>query len=102
MRYGTILLFNGTSSSGKTSIIRALRDMREKPAFFVGVDHFNAMCPWRALGDEKISEGMAMNVAFHQAIATLAENGWDVLVEHVLVNPVYLKDCLRRLTGYPV
>lgn len=102
MAYGTILLLNGTSSSGKTSIISALHALRERSAFTVGVDHFNAMRPGRASGDERVPEGLAMNIAFHQAIASLAASGWDVLVEHILVNPLYWKHCRVCLASYPV
>ncbi|GCE12497.1 chloramphenicol phosphotransferase CPT family protein [Tengunoibacter tsumagoiensis] len=101
MAYGTILLLNGTSSSGKTSIISALRALRERPAFTVGIDHFNAMRPSKSCGDERVTEGMEMNMAFHQAIASFAENGWDVLVEHILVNPLYWRHCLTCLAPYP-
>ncbi len=97
-----VILLNGSSSSGKSSIAQALRGIRPKPAFYVGVDHFNAMRPGWSTGDETVSEGLAMNRALHRAVAVLATSGWDIIVEHVLVNPLYLKDCVEQLTALPV
>ena len=102
MADGMVILLNGSSSSGKTSIAQALRDMGPKPAFYVGVDHFNAMRPGWATGDEAVSEGLAMNRALHGTVAVLAKNGWDVILEHVLVNRLYLKDCIEQLGELPV
>ena len=100
VRAGTIIILNGTSSSGKTSIARALRALRESPYFFVGVDHFNAMRPGWSLGSEDVPEGVAMNSAFHHAVLVLARCGWDVIVEHVLVNPTYRRECIELLADY--
>ena len=102
MQSGTIILLNGTSSSGKTSIARALLDVRDCPYFYVGVDHFNSMRPGWSLGNETTSEGVAMNSALHHAVAALARNGWSVILEHVLVNPVYRRECIDLLVEYPV
>jgi chloramphenicol 3-O phosphotransferase len=98
-----IVILNGASSSGKSSIVRAFRDVSDAPYFFVGVDHFNAMRPGRAVGTERVPEGLAMNAAFHQAVQSLATNGWNVIVEHVLVNPTFvLLGGLPFSTKYPV
>jgi chloramphenicol 3-O phosphotransferase len=102
MSCGAIIVLNGTSSSGKTSIVKALREIRDRPAFYVGVDHFNAMRPGWSRGDEAVPEGLAMNSALHHAVAVLAKSGWDVILEHVRVNPVYLKDCVNRLVDFQV
>jgi chloramphenicol 3-O phosphotransferase len=60
------------------------------------------MRPGWSRGDEAVPEGLAMNFALHHSVAVLAKSGWDVILEHVLVNPVYLKDCVDRLVDYPV
>ena len=46
---GTIILLNGTSSSGKTSIVKALQDSMEEPYLDMGIDRFIWMLPKRFL-----------------------------------------------------
>jgi len=47
MTLGTIVLLNGTSSSGKTSIARALQEVMDEPFIHTGSDHFHAAFPQR-------------------------------------------------------
>jgi chloramphenicol 3-O phosphotransferase len=42
---GTIVLLNGTSSSGKTSLARALQGIMERPFVHTGIDHFLSRVP---------------------------------------------------------
>ncbi|HEV8339321.1 MAG TPA: hypothetical protein VGR25_06660 [bacterium] len=42
---GTVIILNGTSSSGKSSILRALQDLIEVPLFDGGLDRFLWMLP---------------------------------------------------------
>ena len=49
MHPGTILLLNGASSSGKTSILKALQDILEEPYVDAGLDKFLWMLPARYL-----------------------------------------------------
>jgi chloramphenicol 3-O phosphotransferase len=45
MKPGKILILNGTSSSGKTSIVRAFQTLSEKPWLDMGIDKFIWMLP---------------------------------------------------------
>lgn len=47
MKPGTIVLLNGPSSSGKTSIARALQEIMEEPYVHTGIDHFLEAVPKR-------------------------------------------------------
>jgi len=47
MTAGTIVLLNGTSSSGKTSIARAFQALMAEPFIHTGNDHFHAAFPQR-------------------------------------------------------
>lgn len=40
MARGTIVLINGTSSSGKTSLARAFQEIADEPFLLLGLDHF--------------------------------------------------------------
>jgi len=47
MTPGTIVLLNGTSSSGKTSIAHALQELMDEPFIHTGNGHFHAAFPQR-------------------------------------------------------
>ena len=47
MDHGNIVLLNGTSSAGKTSIAKALQDLMETPYLHTGTDHFLPRVPPR-------------------------------------------------------
>src|SRR5437773_12365216 len=40
MDQGDVVLLNGTSSAGKTSIARALQEIMDAPYVYTGIDHF--------------------------------------------------------------
>ena len=46
---GNIIILNGTSSSGKTSIVNALQAILDEPYLEVGIDKFIFMLPGRYL-----------------------------------------------------
>jgi chloramphenicol 3-O-phosphotransferase len=45
--HGTIIILNGTSSSGKTSIVKALQNVLDEPYREAGIDKFIWMLPHR-------------------------------------------------------
>jgi chloramphenicol 3-O phosphotransferase len=111
MERGKIILINGTSSSGKTSIVRALQDRLEEPYLEAGLDKFIWMLPRRYLDrplwDDVLGlaatagkEGHRLVAGMHQAIAALAAAGINVIADHVLVEPAWLEECVR-LFGDP-
>ncbi|MBV9282044.1 MAG: hypothetical protein JOZ41_18345, partial [Chloroflexi bacterium] len=55
MEQGDVVLINGTSSAGKTSVARALQEIMETPYVHTGVDHFLGAVPERcfALADRQ-------------------------------------------------
>jgi chloramphenicol 3-O phosphotransferase len=105
----TIILLNGISSSGKTSISRELQAMLEEPYFQVSIDAFEDMLPERydesgAFAWESIFPTML--VGFHRAVAGLASVGANQIVDHVMVHREgwmsTLADCLVALKPYTV
>lgn len=103
---GTILLLNGTSSSGKSSIAGELLRRWPTPAFRLAVDDLNAM---RAKAQTLALDGEALDTVlrrtragFHRAVAGMAEAGNDVIMDHVLSEPWRLADCLELFRPYSV
>ncbi|WP_280457185.1 phosphotransferase-like protein [Nocardia carnea] len=103
---GRIVLLNGVSSSGKTTIARRLLRDLERPFFHMGVDMFGAMRS-ESRTHELDPSGLAAvlrntRAGFHRAVAGMARAGNDVIMDHVLSEPWRLSDCLAVMTGIDV
>lgn len=107
----TIILLNGTSSAGKTTIAKVLQQIMDEPYLHVPVDSFGAMTP----GPDKIGEfGSCLWQSvfnqvlsgFHHSVAALAEAGSNLIVDHVLLQGVepqnWLAQCLDVLAPFTV
>ncbi len=46
-----IVILNGTSSSGKTTLVRAMQAVWDGPLLHVGLDHVISMLPFAYTGD---------------------------------------------------
>ena len=104
MKPGKIVLLNGASSAGKTCLLHALQDLLAEPYLEAGLDKFIWMLPRRYLDrplwDDVMGKvltagptGHRLVAAMHQTIAGLSDAGWNVLADHVLVEPAWLRDC---------
>ncbi|MEW2164839.1 AAA family ATPase [Streptomyces sp. NPDC007084] len=95
---GTVILLNGTSSSGKSSIARALLDRLDGTWFHMPVDAFHAL-----RGGQEIPEGgLQAEVdrtckGFHRAVAGMAAAGNNLLVDYPLSRRWRLLDLLDLL-----
>jgi chloramphenicol 3-O phosphotransferase len=112
MAPGTIIILNGTSSSGKTSILKALQGILEEPYVDAGLDRFLWMLPGRylepplwddvlGLADRAGPVGHQLVSGMHQAIAALSLIGNNVLADHVLVEPAWLYQCTELFCILP-
>lgn len=105
----TIILLNGISSAGKTSISQVLQRTLELPYFQVSIDAFENMIPDRDDPAEMFRwENLfpKMLLGFHRSIAALAGVGNHLIVDHVMVYREgwmsTLGDCLDVLEPFPV
>ena len=107
----TIILLNGTSSAGKTSIAKALQRVMDAPYLHVPIDSFEDMMPERDIFGEPGSPEWQplfnrMLSGFHHSVAALAAAGSNLVVDHLLVQGVepqnWLTECVELLTPYTV
>jgi chloramphenicol 3-O phosphotransferase len=112
MQRGTILIINGTSSSGKTSLVHALQDCLEETFLEAGIDKFIWMLPKRylerPLWDEILGpaveagpSGYILVNGMHQAVLALSLSGCHVIADHVLVEPAWLRQCADLFSDLP-
>jgi len=109
---GTIVILNGTSSAGKTSILRALQNLLHQPFLDAGIDKFIWMLPERYLerplwddilgkADHAGVAGQTLFSGMHHAIAALSQRGNNILADHVLVHPSWVHECAVLFAGLP-
>jgi chloramphenicol 3-O phosphotransferase len=103
---GRIILLNGASSSGKTSIGHALLPLLPDPWFLIPADAIGAMrstVHTRVLDDAEIADMLVRTRrGYHRAVAALASAGNDVIMDYPLSEQWRLTDLLMTLTGYDV
>jgi chloramphenicol 3-O phosphotransferase len=93
---GRMIMISGASSSGKTSICRCLQPLLDEPFLHVSLDDFIEMLP-PGRSDEALF--LQMVDGFHRAVAGLLEAGNDLLVDHVLIEPEWLQQCIDLFKG---
>ncbi|MBE0699116.1 MAG: chloramphenicol phosphotransferase [Anaerolineaceae bacterium] len=110
---GTIILLNGASSSGKTSILVELQHLFAESYLNAGLDKFLWMLPSRyldrplwddilGLADHAGAAGHILIAGMHQAISALARCGNNIVADHVLVEKAWLRDCAVQFADLPV
>ncbi len=106
MNTGKIIILNGVSSSGKTTLIKGLQDVRTEPFLEMGLDKFIWMFPKRYLDqplwDQLLGQanaagplGNQMVYGMHRAIRAAAECGLNILADHVLLTREWIQDAAQ-------
>ncbi len=90
---GKIIFLNGTSSSGKSSIAKLLQKRLAEPFLHIQLDAFIQMLP--RLNDGELF--MRMVSGMNRSIAAMSGEGLNLIVDHVLIEPVWLDQCLDLL-----
>jgi chloramphenicol 3-O phosphotransferase len=106
-RPGTVVVLNGVSCSGKSSVARAVQEVMAEPWMHCGLDHFEAMQPRKEGKRIHCFYGQGIEQpdlvpALHQAVAALSRMGAHVVNEHILLQPRWLADAVERYRGLPV
>ena len=96
-----VVILNGTSSAGKTSIARALQQRSARPFLHASLDTFTDMFLWSAISDSETRRRChTVGVAnFHRSLPILAAGEFPVVVDHVFERTEWYEDCRAALTG---
>ena len=124
---GTVIILNGPSAVGKSSIIRAFQAKRVEPWLGIGIDNFfvGVLPPKFYLEDKpehhvvmrgvatedeqgKLftlfigSEGQKVIRGMHGAIAAYAHAGNNVIVDYIMYDLAWHADLMKALSGIKV
>jgi chloramphenicol 3-O phosphotransferase len=109
MKKGHVVFLNGTSSSGKTTIAKALQEKLTEPYMYVSVDDFFHMYPEKYLNPTNQNEAIilarlipAVVSGLHRSVASLAQSGNNILVDHVLQENGWLNECVENWKGLDI
>lgn len=125
--YGTVIILNGPSAVGKSSIMRAFQAKRVEPWLGIGIDNFfvgvlpskfymedkpehHAVMRGIASEDEQGklftlhigTAGQKVIKGMHSAIAAYAKAGNNVIVDYIMYDPVWHTDLMNALSGITV
>jgi len=87
-----VILLNGVSSAGKTSISKAIQTLSDKPYLHLGIDTAFAMIPERFWNDIPLIDIAFTNL--HKMCAGLYNDGINIVIDHVIVRECEIKELL--------
>lgn len=104
---GRIILLNGASSSGKSSLARALQARIETPFWHISIDHLRDA---GVLPTERIRRGefdwRAMRepffIGFERSLPAYIGAGNDLIVEYIMESELWLHRLVATLAGHDV
>ena len=102
MQNGKIILLNGASSSGKTSIATALQKQLKSTYLHVGIDTFIKMFPNDYVAAEDEEKRKRILSAMHACITMLASTGHNLIVDHVIDEPDFMNNIISQLSNFKV
>jgi len=99
---GKIILLNGASSSGKSTLANALQAQMAEPFWHISIDHLLAA---GVLPQLRIDSGEfpwqqarpAFFDGFHRCIPALADAGNNLIVEHIVETEAWMRKLLNLL-----
>lgn len=127
MEQGHIIILNGTSSAGKTTLAKALQGTLDNYYFHTGIDLFSDHMPVKAfrmtsdpdaVSPDKIcflldpetehvlsihpgDLGYAMLRSMYQSAKAMAQNGLCVIIDDVIINQQSLQIAVKTLVDMP-
>jgi chloramphenicol 3-O phosphotransferase len=112
LKQGIIVLMNGTSSSGKTSISIELMNQKEIPFHYLSIDNFikefnnkflDVAEPTREVDQQSIAQIIfdPLFSVYYSTIKLFSEIGVNVIVDTVIDNDKWFNECLDLFFDQP-
>ena len=98
-----IVVLNGASSSGKTTLARELQLTFQEPYLRFGTDTVHSMLPSRFAGGKKTQNEHIVRTALlgmNSCAATFADAGNNVIVDTLMLNRESVAQCAHTLARY--
>jgi len=106
MAAGRIILVNGASSAGKTTLCRALQARIDAPFWHWSIDHFRTgVLPWERVKSGEFawpSLRPAFFDGFRRCLPALAGAGNNLIVEYIVETREWMSDLLHHLEPHDV
>lgn len=101
---GRVIFMNGTSSSGKSTLAKALQKSLGEPYFHVSFDKFLCQLPNSYLKNRKYlkKELPILLAGFNRSNAAIARSGNNVIVDHILEEPSWVAPCIKAFEDLEV
>jgi chloramphenicol 3-O phosphotransferase len=98
MERGKVILISGTSSSGKSTLAKGLQASLAEPFLHMQLDSYIEMLP--RTDDREMFQRMVRGL--NRSIAAMADEGNNLIVDHVLIDNSWLKQLLELLREHYV
>jgi len=95
MNPGKIIFLNGVSSSGKSTLAQELQKRLKEPFLHLQLDGFIEMLP----RNDDLELFMRMVSGMNRSIAVMSEERNNLIVDHVVIEKIWLDQCLELLGG---
>jgi chloramphenicol 3-O phosphotransferase len=104
---GKIILINGASSAGKSTLARSLQQKLHEPFLHLSFDHLresNAL-PMARIRNGELDWALmrpAVFDGFHRCLPAFAKAGNNLIVDHIIEQEQWMDDLVRLLTPFDV
>lgn len=101
MHKGKIVLMNGVSSSGKSTVAKELAKIL--PDYFhVSIDDYDYLIEKMEDREKGKLIPIETDILFHRQLRILSDFGVNLIVDTVIANEMVLEDFQKTFIGYPV
>jgi chloramphenicol 3-O phosphotransferase len=101
MKKGNIILLNGVSSSGKSTLCKEL--VKLLPNYFhFSIDDFDIVIEKMEDRENERLIPIETEYFFHRSIAMFSDRGVNLIIDQILHNTFTTEDCFKALHDYPV
>ncbi|MCT8158744.1 chloramphenicol phosphotransferase CPT family protein [Pseudoruegeria sp. SHC-113] len=102
-----VLILHGASSSGKSTLIQAIRAQSPVPLLHLSFDHLRDshaldLAAFTSKGADWQSHRSKIFSGLHRAVAGFAEAGNDLILEHILDSPGWHNELQKLLADHAI